>query len=60
MSDRIKKGDIVNVFFWKEDDYLDSVEIIDFPDCPGDYFNLKSAEGTLYNVQHFKYMVKLK
>ena len=58
MSDVIKKGDIVDVYF-ENCPWETNVEVIYTPSAPGEYFCLKREDGTPVAVMSFVKMVRI-
>lgn len=59
MENKITVGDIVDVFFVTAD-ALYHVEVLSTPCATGDCFCMRDEAGTLYNVQMYAYMRKVK
>lgn len=58
-DERIKKGDIVNVYFSTADAIYDA-EVIYIPTTPGDSYQLVDEHGNKYSVQNYDYMIAKK
>lgn len=57
MSEELKIGDIVDVHFANET--LFNLKILYEPCTTGDCFKLIGADGALYNIQNYNFMVKI-
>lgn len=58
MSERIKEGDTVSIFF-NTSEALHHVEIMHTPVATGDCFVVKDKRECIYNVQQYNYMLRL-